>query len=383
VMLGKRALANNGWNQTYGPGEHNCDSVNARLYPGEDVNSDRIHQQIQFTSCQNSTSRIKTILIWDGVASWGGIRPQEGEEVFKREECLVSNCVLTSDKTAISTADLVIFKGLHNLPNDRPPGQLWMMYALESPLHWVLPRNQGKMINWTATYRRDSTIVTPYAKWRYYDAMVTQKPQKKNYAAKKTKLVAWFVSNCHAKNMRLEFARELSTYIQVDIYGKCGDLHCMRNNNNNCTDLLKNQYKFYLAFENSNCKDYITEKFFETALKHQILPIVMGASIEEYKAVAPHHSFIHVDSFHNVQDLAKHLHLLDQNDELYNEYFHWRGTGEFIKTKFFCRVCSMLQYYQERGEEEDGGHIAGGVAEWWAGNGVCQDKDELIKKWTR
>lgn len=38
------------------------------------------------------------------------------------------------------------------------------------------------------------------------------------------------------------------------------------------------EYRFYLAFENSNCKEYITEKFFVTALGHNILPIVMGAS---------------------------------------------------------------------------------------------------------
>ena len=58
---------------------------------------------------------------------------------------------------------------------------------------------QPDLVNWTATYRSDSTIVTPYEKWVYYDQNVRQQPQPINYAAGKTKKVAWFVSNCGAR----------------------------------------------------------------------------------------------------------------------------------------------------------------------------------------
>ena len=40
--------------------------------------------------------------------------------------------------------------------------------------------------------------------------------------------------------------------------------------------MVSKKYKYYLAFENSNCVDYITEKFWDS-LKHKLLPIVMGA----------------------------------------------------------------------------------------------------------
>ena len=68
------------------------------------------------------------------------------------------------------------------------------------------------------------------------------------------------------RNGRLQYAQELGQYIGVDIFGACGTMKCSRSQSENCFDLLKTKYKFYLAFENSNCQDYITEKFFVNGL---------------------------------------------------------------------------------------------------------------------
>ena len=54
---------------------------------------------------------------------------------------------------------------------------------------------------------------------------------------------------------------------------------------------------------------------------HNILPIAMGAHPSDYRRDAPEKSFIHVDDFDSPRELADYLHLLDQNDDLYNEYF--------------------------------------------------------------
>jgi len=78
--------------------------------------------------------------------------------------------------------------------------------------------------------------------------------------------VAWFVSNCGAKNNRLEFAHQLQKHIDVDIYGGCGTKNCPRHSGDHCLEVLAKEYKFYLAFENSNCRDYITEKFYVNGL---------------------------------------------------------------------------------------------------------------------
>jgi hypothetical protein len=45
-----------------------------------------------------------------------------------------------------------------------------------------------------------------------------------------------------------------------------------------CFDDLSANHSFYLAFENSNCQDYITEKFWRTLTK-PVIPVVMGGTV--------------------------------------------------------------------------------------------------------
>ena len=141
--------------------------------------------------------------------------------------------------------------------------QVWILYLLECPYH-TQHMKYNDVFNWTATYRRDSDVVAPYERW-VGDGRPRATPTR-NYAANKTRQVAWFVSNCGARNGRLQYARELQKHISVDIFGACGTKRCPRSNQDKCFEMLDNDYKFYLAFENSNCKDYITEKFFVNGL---------------------------------------------------------------------------------------------------------------------
>ena len=87
--------------------------------------------------------------------------------------------------------------------------------------------------------------------------------------------------NCDTKSKRELYVKELQKYIDVDIYGKCGPLKCPDNPkvydprmNKECYDMLEQNYKFYLSFENIFCKDYVTEKLFN------ILPLqVIGKNV--------------------------------------------------------------------------------------------------------
>lgn len=342
-----------------------------QVYPEEKPNYDRIPEQLMFypesvpENSENSETPLKKILLWNGASSWGGIRPGRG--VFLKEKCPVNSCVIASNKQEVQSANLVVFKDHFTMPGfDRPSDQLWMMYMLECPLHTQLFKHR-EVFNWTSTYRSDSTIVAPYERWQYYNDNVQTVKNGRNFAANKTKKVAWFVSNCGAKNGRLDYARKLGEHIGVDIYGACGPKRCPQNSNR-CFEMLNADYKFYLAFENSNCKDYITEKFYVNGLGHDVLPIVMGARPQDYEIRAPYKSYIHVDDFSGPEALAEYLHKIDNDDELYNEYFQWKGTGEFVNTKFFCRLCTMLHDDKVREEEKS---YYKDINEWWRGDGTC------------
>ena len=77
----------------------------------------------------------------------------------------------------------------------------------------------------------------------------------------------------------------MSLGVPVDIYGKCGKNSCAPGRRaGDCYSLLATNYKFFLAFENSICKDYVTEKMYE-ALKHQWIPVVRGGA--DYSTFAP------------------------------------------------------------------------------------------------
>ncbi|KAF2364979.1 Glycosyl transferase family 10 [Trinorchestia longiramus] len=249
------------------------------LWPNED-NNDRIPAQLMYKPPDPSVQypdhqdvggdsdrtqvALKKILMYNGMNSWG---MKAGRGHFMKLKCPVDTCVLTGSRSEISSADAVVFKDHFSDPHhSRDPNQIWIMYMLECPLH-TQHFSQPNVFNWTATYRHDSDLVAPYERYMYHDPFIKQRNQTISYASGKSRQVAWFVSNCGARNNRLQYAKELGRYIGVDIYGACGTKRCPRSSSTRCFEMLNRDYKFYLAFENSNCRDYITEKFFVNGLR--------------------------------------------------------------------------------------------------------------------
>lgn len=136
--------------------------------------------------------------------------------------------------------------------------------------------------------------------------------------------------------MRLFLA--LQKHIQVDIYGQCGHFKCSRADENSCWQQVEKDYFFYLAFENSICKDYVTEKFFN-AMNHSVVPIVLGGA--NYTQMAPVHSHINAyqDYKNDAGQLAKYLNDLMTNKAEYIKYFWWKSfySGTiFLSTLILC-----------------------------------------------
>lgn len=288
-----------------------------------------------------------------------------GAESFRRDKCFIDKCEITYDHHEADALVLPNADVSNEIAASRRPSQVWIAYLLESPVNTFNPRfrrkNRGKYpFNWTASYRSDSDIVTPYSKFvvnpDYHGNQLdietewqSASQMHKELIGNKNRQVAWFVSNCHAANNRLEYAKELAKYINVDIYGKCGNLTCNKWERSDCLNRVNKHYKFYLSFENSNCKEYITEKLYENAYgyndpNHLMVPIVMGPPESDYSRLVPPNSFIHVNDFSSPKDLAKYLNYLDENNSAYYSYFRWKKIGNFIDTKFMCRVCAMLHH---------------------------------------
>ncbi|XP_014788844.1 glycoprotein 3-alpha-L-fucosyltransferase A [Octopus bimaculoides] len=199
--------------------------------------------------------------------SW--LKPlKKNQGSFLEYKCPVNTCLVTYNKSEEKSVDAIFFIERVRLSRKLVHrNQIWMFMTHECPVFSPPIKHLSNSINWTITYRPDSTIAYPYSRFRYFNSLITQKEQVRNYAMGKPKKVAWFVSNCYPNNNRTDYAKELAKYIQVDIYGGCGTKVCKRKNEEQCFRKLEEEYKFYLAFENSNCRDYITEKFFRNALQ--------------------------------------------------------------------------------------------------------------------
>ncbi|XP_067681605.1 alpha-(1,3)-fucosyltransferase C-like [Haliotis asinina] len=206
----------------------------------------------------------------------------------------------------------------NTIPNNTDD-KIWVFFGLEPPLHFL---DTYKNPTWrnrfslTMTYRLDSDVPSPYGRLVYRDVPEDNGHYRK-IVEQKSRPVAWFVSSCLTQSRREEYVSQLQTYISVDVYGKCGTMNCSSEGEGSCLRLLNTTYKFYLAFENSLCVDYVTEKFFKT-FDTTTVPVVRGGA--DYAKLFPEGTFINADDFSGPRHLGQYLDDLDKNETAYLQF---------------------------------------------------------------
>ena len=276
------------------------------------------------------------------------------------------------------------------MPKQRDLGQKYIFINHESEIRTPIPTYLNSVFNLTMTYRSDSDIPIPYgAIHRKLPTDPRPKPGT-NFAANKTGFAAWAVGHCHPPSKRELYVAELQKFISVDVYGKCGTKICPEPG---CWDHINKKYKFYLAFENSLCMDYVTEKLYRTLKHGKMIPIVLGGA--NYTALLPETSFINVADFESPRKLSQYLKILDTNDTLYNEYFQWQyhyktSSGSARN----CRLCAYLhlnksskkiypdmrQWYSESRCMEPKEYYGPSIDILWIDESVNRDRSAVIFK---
>ena len=300
------------------------------------------------------------ILLW--TTFFGSVDWSKG---LKNEIATVCNadCSVTDDKSELQTSDAIVFHLADTLwggkikngfsfefPRYRRQDQNWVLYNLE-PLSMIfgnLGAWQG-LFNLTMSYSSNSDIQTPYGSFRKLSKHELSRNVKLDTA--KSKLPSHsldyyhekrkpggmaIISNCHDDARRYRLIEEISKFINVDIFGKCGK-PCP-GDYASC-DSLKASYQFYLAFENSNCREYVSEKYWFTLGRNQI-PIVAWKHSMVGQVIP--NSYINIYDFPDIESAGAFIKRVGENRTLYNSYFDWKKTYKRTYEPGFCKLCKRL-----------------------------------------
>ena len=281
-------------------------------------------------------------------------------------------CRLTDDAAEYTHSDALLFHGRGTpltIPelSLRPSNQVWVYNSMESPVHMGSFDRTPNIINWTMTYIRDADIfVANYGSVRPGTYMGGFDPNK-NYLESKPKFAAAVISNC--VGYRMKVVKALAKHIDLDLFGGCGSGQICDpgQSNEDCWERLK-EYKFYLSFENSACKDYVTEKFYRNALAHAMVPVVLGGADYSDVEIAPPGSYIDASKLSTVRELGEFLKKEGSDQTQYNKYFRWYSNYTVYFQSLEAQLCSLCERlhqstYTTKSYKD--------VASWYSTAGKC------------
>ncbi|XP_071849801.1 alpha-(1,3)-fucosyltransferase fut-1-like [Apostichopus japonicus] len=260
-------------------------------------------------------------------------------------------------------ADVLIFttptsiKHWQTLLRERNPRQIWLYSTPESaftspPTASRKRELEDLQFNMTFGYHSKSEVYAPFGAYIPFNVSIDFPTNVTTGKSPEVATVSWASSHCHHSYWnRTALVYFLSKFIDIEMYGGCGNHKIPRNSGG--SKILRT-HRFYLAFENTCCSEYITEKFWKALAQYESVPIVIGAKKSEYMRLAPPNSFIYADDFEKIEDLAKYVKKVAGNATLYRKYHEWRKDGKVEvytnKRVFpFCRdekACDLLLYLE-------------------------------------
>ena len=120
----------------------------------------------------------------------------------------------------------------------------------------------------------------------------------------------------------------------------------------------------------------------------------MGPPREQYELVAPPDSFIHVDDFASVKDLADYMKNVSEDEALYTRYLAWHNDPKWVKNRLakykqlgltslisnagrnhshaFCNLCDKLRF-----EPVTQQNTVENLDKWWFGDDYTSQSEQF------
>ncbi|KAI6212757.1 Alpha-(1,3)-fucosyltransferase C [Aphelenchoides besseyi] len=273
-------------------------------------------------------------------------------------------CIHTANHRLGAEAAVRVFHERRFNTADLPPDNQYalnVMHTLEPPfftfsIYDEYMKSIPDYFNATSSYRTMSAIYYPYDYFVHrtgnetIDEIWTQGQVNEMIAAKQ-KPVLIAVSNCNTHSAREKYVQRLQKHLPITIVGGCPFANARCKNivqdralhyDNPCMKEKVAEHYFYLAFENSICPEYQSEKFWR--VKQLIVPVVLSRGV-----MPPHISndtYIAASDFESPKQLADYLQHLMDNPSEYAKYFKW--TQKYRKTslsesevRVSCQLCKL------------------------------------------
>lgn len=193
---------------------------------------------------------------------------------------------------------------------------------------------------WMASYHRDSYFPAVFCRYKRIRTGFNMNIIRIEFSRRK-KAGFVLISNCDGDHsIRIKYIKDLMKYYPIEVYGDCFGRRLSEMEKL----YLFDRRLFFVAFENSVCKDYVTEKYCN-GISFGTIPIVMHPEFNTRNLIPG--SFINALDYESPKHLAEHLEKISNNFKLYKKYFEWKKNYKIIHHNITVDVCRIMDKLYE------------------------------------